>query len=340
MWRNYLLALLASGATLSCAWGADIPGEFVGPRVVDRENPSYPIAEAERGREGWVIVNYMIGPDGKIFESTVERSSGYANFEKSALRALEKFRYEPATVDGIPVESVATMKFTFTLEGGTNGARPSFVSDYKKVQQAVRENDADTAAQLLVELAENRTSNLYEDAYLGLITADVRRLQGDAEGMMRGLLRATATIQEAEYLPQDAARVALVNLFIVQAQLNYLAEALKTYEKLRLVPDSEREIEQIQPFVDQVNDFLASGKGLAIDGAVQGDGGWSRWLLLRHFRVEPETGKLSAVKLRCDAAYRMYTLEADAEFTLEPAWGDCHMQILGKPGSTFRLVQY
>jgi protein TonB len=64
-----------------------------------RVNPSYPAQARMHGIEGWVEVEFAITAAGTVTKARVIRSS-HGVFERSALRAIRKWRYNPRVVEG------------------------------------------------------------------------------------------------------------------------------------------------------------------------------------------------------------------------------------------------
>jgi protein TonB len=83
----------ADAAQSSLESGTDV-------RPIDRPLPRYPIPEAEAGVEGWVVLSFVVKPDGTVREAIIEDSSGRKAFEKSAVNSVKEWRYEPATMNG------------------------------------------------------------------------------------------------------------------------------------------------------------------------------------------------------------------------------------------------
>ncbi|RMD86057.1 MAG: energy transducer TonB [Candidatus Dadabacteria bacterium] len=82
-----------------------------------RVNPQYPIAAAERGIEGWVLVRFTITPSGTVKDPEVIDSHPPGVFDRAALRAIRKWKYKPKIVDGKPVERRGvTVRLKFELE--------------------------------------------------------------------------------------------------------------------------------------------------------------------------------------------------------------------------------
>ncbi|MBV2234996.1 MAG: energy transducer TonB [Sterolibacterium sp.] len=80
------------------------------------EKPEYPAASKRMEEEGTVTLNFLIDVDGKVIDSRVEKSSGYARLDQAARTALGKCKFKPGTVDGKPEQSWASIKYTWQLE--------------------------------------------------------------------------------------------------------------------------------------------------------------------------------------------------------------------------------
>ena len=63
-----------------------------------------------------VQLKFLVGADGKVIESAVEKSSGFRRLDEAARAGLSKCQFKPATVDGNPQQSWASMKYTWRLE--------------------------------------------------------------------------------------------------------------------------------------------------------------------------------------------------------------------------------
>ncbi len=88
----------------------------IDPRYAADFQPSYPSEERRAEREGKVVVRVLVGVDGRVKQ--VERVSATTDaFYRATLdRALAKWRFKPATRDGVPVEAWRSMALTFVLQ--------------------------------------------------------------------------------------------------------------------------------------------------------------------------------------------------------------------------------
>ena len=62
-------------------------------------------------------VAFTITEEGKVTEAVVTDSRPRRVFDRSALRAIRKWRFRPKVVDGRPVKSQATQLIEFKLSG-------------------------------------------------------------------------------------------------------------------------------------------------------------------------------------------------------------------------------
>jgi TonB family protein len=115
------LARPASGQTEAVDPGAR-PGDakpakprVVQPSLTQFENAPYP-AEAERAAiEGTVVLKLTIDALGNVTAAEVREAAGHG-FDEAAQQAALKFKFTPATKDGVPVASQILYKYHFTLK--------------------------------------------------------------------------------------------------------------------------------------------------------------------------------------------------------------------------------
>lgn len=76
--------------------------------------PAYPKMLREKGVGGTVTVVFIVDEHGKVAEEAVVESAN-SFFDAAALRAVKKWRFTPATYDGIPIRSIVDVPITFRL---------------------------------------------------------------------------------------------------------------------------------------------------------------------------------------------------------------------------------
>jgi len=65
--------------------------------------PQYPNRPLSRGIEGWVILEFTITSTGTVEDVRVIDSDPARVFDRSAIRAIQRWKYQPKLVDGKPV---------------------------------------------------------------------------------------------------------------------------------------------------------------------------------------------------------------------------------------------
>lgn len=93
---------------------------FFGPEIDSRYaesfQPAYPAGERSAEREGRVVVKVLIGADGRVKAVEPVTAASPAFFEATKRQALGKWRFKPATRDGVAVEAWRTMAVRFELD--------------------------------------------------------------------------------------------------------------------------------------------------------------------------------------------------------------------------------
>lgn len=196
---------------------------YTGPRSADLVKPRYPVNQIHRNQEGWVHLNFMIDTSGQPYEIAVADAVGDKEFQNAAIRALKRSRFQPPTLDGVPVEAGTNYAYAFELEGGRDSARRSFVRWYRKLLEAVREGDRAAADEALTKL---EADNLYENAYLQYGRFTYFRTWGTPRQQVSALARAVGPDESTQFLPDELMSDALQQLFALQLERQNFAGAL------------------------------------------------------------------------------------------------------------------
>ena len=87
------------------------------PLPLVRVEPQYPPQAARKGLEGWVQVQFTISIAGSVRDAVVLKSSDSV-FERAAITAVNKWKYQPQMKEGKPVEtSEIRVVVRFRMEG-------------------------------------------------------------------------------------------------------------------------------------------------------------------------------------------------------------------------------
>ncbi len=74
-------------------------------RLIRRVDPDYPSAAKRDGVAGSVDLEVTVSPKGMVQNVSVVHSTPPDLFDKSAVAAVRKWKYDPRFVDGLPAEA-------------------------------------------------------------------------------------------------------------------------------------------------------------------------------------------------------------------------------------------
>lgn len=106
-------ALLAAG-TLRAQQPAPEPPALTPPRVVEAPDPDYPPEEVGSGRTPVVVLHVTIDVEGRVVDAHVDDSAG-EHFDREALAAVRRWRFEPARREGRPIAARVRVEVRFSL---------------------------------------------------------------------------------------------------------------------------------------------------------------------------------------------------------------------------------
>lgn len=105
-----VVAVLVSSAP--AVFAAEVPASF------DSKNckAEYPKASLMNEEQGTVSMSFLVKPDGSVADSKVEKTSGFKNLDKAAIKALSACKFKPGTKDGAPAETWTKVDYAWKLD--------------------------------------------------------------------------------------------------------------------------------------------------------------------------------------------------------------------------------
>lgn len=85
------------------------------PRYGENPKPVYPLEARQKGYEGAVLLKVEVLQNGRVGEVQVEKSSGYEILDQSAIAAVKKWRFVPASKGGVNIPCWVNIPFKFQL---------------------------------------------------------------------------------------------------------------------------------------------------------------------------------------------------------------------------------
>ena len=78
--------------------------------------PNYPAAAARNGDTGTVTLALLVGLDGRVTSSRVQKSSGSRELDRAAVNALSLCQFKPGMNNGVPEAGWAQIAYVWSLE--------------------------------------------------------------------------------------------------------------------------------------------------------------------------------------------------------------------------------
>ncbi|MCC6759532.1 MAG: energy transducer TonB [Candidatus Omnitrophica bacterium] len=86
------------------------------PEYLANPAPRYPLKARQAGWQGVVVLSASVDRQGNPAQVAVERSSGYDILDQSALKAVKGWRFQPAKLGTLAVESTVKIPVRFDLK--------------------------------------------------------------------------------------------------------------------------------------------------------------------------------------------------------------------------------
>lgn len=90
-------------------------GTTRGAKLVKSTRPQYPAAALRRRMEGWVDVEFTVGVDGDVSNARAVGSDRGRVFERAAVDAVSRWKFQPAMDNGQAVAAVLRQRIEFKL---------------------------------------------------------------------------------------------------------------------------------------------------------------------------------------------------------------------------------
>jgi protein TonB len=92
-----------------------VVGTQYDPRYNNALQPPYPADKIRAGASGRVVVRVLVGADGRVKQVEFVSGESGSFFESTQRQAMNKWRFKPATKDGVPFEQWKTMSLRFEI---------------------------------------------------------------------------------------------------------------------------------------------------------------------------------------------------------------------------------
>lgn len=107
-----MVAALVLSSMTAAVVAAEVPASF------DPKNckADYPKASLMNEEQGTTSMSFLVSPDGSVVDSKLEKTSGFKNLDKAAIKSLSACKFKPGTKDGAPAQTWAKVDYAWKLD--------------------------------------------------------------------------------------------------------------------------------------------------------------------------------------------------------------------------------
>lgn len=333
-------------ATLACSFfglfGAShalaSSGIYVGPVPIERVAPTYPRKGLDNAHEAVVMLEFVVDESGRAKDIQVAHNSGDVLFEYAAKRAVEQWQFEPATLDGKPVESgPVTQPLTFHIPSMSNRVDPQFAARYRKASEYLETAQLDKVERTIEQFYISGGLSFRELGYAKFLEARFFAASGRHDEQLQNLRLIEFSLEEA--IPPAVRINVLADLLVAEYRAQNYAEVVHLAKRLPDLEGSAKISEQLAPAIDRIRAVAASDQPLKSEHELGESGRWSGRPLRRGWEIAADTGALSRVGASC-GNFSIWADYREGEiFSIPSDWSDCKVTVWGEPGAKFTLLQ-
>lgn len=196
--------------------GVRVGGQIAEPKKIKHVAPVYPDIAMSARVQGVVIVEAVIGTDGRVVQAKVIRP--VALLDQAALDAVYQWEFTPTLLNGAPVPVIMTLTVNFTLEENQGDAR-TLLADEKTVpvKQASSTDATIAALEAQIKVLEAQRA-----AEMGLQPAPLPTWNpGDPPLRIGGAIKEPKKIKHvAPVYPPEAQQARVQGIVILEVQID------------------------------------------------------------------------------------------------------------------------
>jgi len=303
----------------------------------------FPMAERRVGdktaTEGYVLVRFTVTAEGRVANPVVERLIGPQDFADALLAKMEKWSYQPATLDGKPIQSDNNFQVVTFRLSNLIGARVAVKKPYDAAFELMKQKKFADAIVLLKPVLQLEYLSLYERSMTSFALAANYMALGDNDDALWNIR--DATLASGGMLPVQAWEDAVRMRIRLEALADQYADALAWFDFLKanrhLAADDGDAL-----LMADLRTFLADPKPIPISAMVpvgREQTSWAHTLLRRAFSFSGIEGSLDHFDLRCDQREVTMPITAGTQWRAPADARNCTLLVYGSPGTKFKVTE-
>jgi protein TonB len=107
-----VIASLVLTGIAGLATAGEVPASFDPSKC----KVEYPKASLMNEEQGTTSMSFLVNADGSVADSKLEKSSGFKNLDKAALKGLAACKFKPGSKDGAPAQTWTRVDYAWKLD--------------------------------------------------------------------------------------------------------------------------------------------------------------------------------------------------------------------------------
>lgn len=309
-------------------------------KPVDRIHPKYPLYAAKQGLEGSATLSYVVEKDGSVSNIIVEDVVGYKGFGKSAVKAMANWKYKPAFENGKAIQQCQnSVQMDFALDhGNENSAAVSkdFLRYYRSALNALNAKNYALFDEKIEKIEKIKVWKKSNAAYTYLLKAEYAKTLGNSRNELKYLQKSASFV----FFPKETYFSILQQQYILNIKLNYINSAYDTLNEIMKMDESKANLAIFEDHKKKLDDFIAKGTDIVVNGELTGLYTWHHKLLRNNFSLLSQKGALQELDVRCANKRHIFSVGENSTWTIPKKWQRCTVYIKGDKNASFQLVEH
>lgn len=316
---------------------------FVKAELLEKKTPEYPYARTKKSHEGVVNLGVMVSPEGKVYSPLVNLST-HVDFEEPALEAVKQYKFNPARLNGMPVDSYYDVLIRFNMEGLDGSVSERFSKFYKTAKKELGKDKPNQKKlkRKIESMHETYLMPHYALAHLASVKAQTAVKFGDNHSKLNALKQLLvfegAVGKNGKLL--DDFFLAWTKSAIIKNELDLGQFQAAYWNYLDLQKTNPQNAQRFDESMLKVEAVLASGKAFSQELKL-GDRAYQEVSLSdTKFEIQEINGDIDKLTFRCQKGFYEIEYQAGSEYFVLSEWGHCKVQVSGAGNTTAALIQY
>jgi protein TonB len=110
--KKSVIATVILSAIAGMAAAGEVPASFDPSKC----KVDYPKASLMNEEQGTTSMSFLVNPDGSVADSKLDKSSGFKNLDKAAMKGLAACKFKPGSKDGAPAQTWTRVDYAWKLD--------------------------------------------------------------------------------------------------------------------------------------------------------------------------------------------------------------------------------